>query len=61
MYKGEKLYAFVSWLEASPWRGDVFLASIRCVHGLEMRFALAYQSLLSMYVAYGLFWVNLEE
>lgn len=38
-----------------------FLLVFRCVHGLEMRFALAYQSLLSMYVAYGLFWVNLEE
>lgn len=39
----------------------VFLASIRCVHGLENAVCSAYQSLLSMSVAYGLFWVNLEE
>lgn len=46
-----------------PLRGEaVFLASIRCVHGLENAVCSAYQSLLSMSVAlYGLFWVNLEE
>lgn len=31
LYKREKLYAFVSWLEASPWSGELFFLLVFAV------------------------------
>lgn len=31
LYKGEKLYAFVSWLEASHWSGELFFLLVFAV------------------------------